>query len=335
MSSLPISGRAERERADAPRLPMFIDSVSMRQQSTRDELAASLSAPHASIAPKFFYDRLGSALFTGICELAEYYPTRTEAGILQRSMPEIAQAIGPGATLIDLGAGDCQKAARMFAACSPAQYVAVDISVEFVRHALESLQLQFPDLPMIGLGLDFSRELRLPAPVSTERRVFFYPGSSIGNFTPTEASRFLLQMRRQLDRDGGLLIGVDLVKPAGIVELAYDDPLGVTAAFNLNVLNNVNRVLDSDFSVADWEHVAFYNAGHGRIEMHLRARRSVRVTWPEGSRQFEAGAMIHTENSYKYSRLAFETLLRQAGFKCERCWTDEREWFGVFYARAG
>ena len=353
VASAAIGVQARRKGLPASPPPEFEDSVSPRHASAREELAGSLAAPRAWLAPKYFYDRLGSALFTSICELPEYYPTRTEAAIFQSNLGAIAQAIGPAATLIDLGAGDCQKAASLFAAVSPAQYVAVDISVDFVRRALAGLQLQFPDLQTIGLGMDFSRELSLPPTVRTARRVFFYPGSSIGNFTPEQAGVFLRQVHREiqsgdqwslqreiqwdlprdLGHDGGLLIGVDFAKDPAILEPAYDDPLGVTAAFNLNVLNHVNRVLGSDFEVAGWEHVAFFNAGHSRIEMHLRARRAVTVGWPGGARHFEAGEMIHTENSYKYSRAGFETLLRRAGLRCEHCWSDDRNWFGVFFAR--
>lgn len=313
----------------------FIDRVRHDPAVVSDELQRGLQAERASIAPKFFYDRLGSTLFTAICELPEYYPTRTEAGIIERHLPELCERIPTDASLIDLGAGDCTKAARLLPYLSPAQYVAVDISSDFVRSALERLNLEHPQMDLLGLGLDFSRELLLPPAVRAQRRFFLYPGSSIGNFTPPEAGRFLRQLRRQTDPAGGLLIGVDLVKPAEVLELAYDDPLGVTAAFNLNVLNHVNRLLGSNFLTQDWRHVALYNSALARIEMYLESRRPVQVRWSGGERHFVAGERIHTENSYKYTPPLFEALLTEAGFVIDRFWSDERGWFGVFLARAG
>ena len=172
----------------------------------------------------------------------------------------------------------------------------------------------------------------MPEQAGEGSRLIFYPGSSIGNFTPAEATVFLRQVReRQLG--GALLIGVDLVKPVAVLQAAYDDALGVTAAFNLNVLRNVNRVLGSDFDVAQWRHVAFFDATRSRVEMHLQARQEVVVTWPGGQRRFAAGQRLHTENSCKYSVEGFDALLRGAGYADIRCWTDERSWFGVFLAR--
>ena len=315
------------------RTPGFIERAATRGIEPRRELEQSLGARAPFIPPKFFYDRLGSALFSAICELPEYYPTRTEAAIFEAHAREIAAAVGQGATLIDLGAGDCAKAARLFDDFAPEQYVAVDISVEFVRHALDCLQRQFPALPMLGVGADFAQQLLLPDAVRGTRRVFFYPGSSIGNFTPAQARQFLRGMRAQVDPAGGLLLGVDLAKPKEIVEPAYDDALGVTAAFNLNALAHVNRLIGADFSVADWRHVALLNEAESRIEMHLEARRDLRVTWQGGERRFRAGDRIHTENSYKYLRADLETMLREAGFLPGHCWTDERGWFALFFAR--
>ncbi len=312
------------------------DYLELAQQDLMEpgtELRHSLTCDPAFIPPKFFYDQLGSALFTAICELPEYYPTRTESAIFQRWGTEIARAIGLGSTLIDLGAGDCQKAARLFEGLRPSQYVAVDISVEFVRNALECLQRQFPELPMLGLGTDFSQGLQLPAQVRSERRVFFYPGSSIGNFAPEEARNFLRSLHGQLGADGALLLGADLAKPAEIVEPAYADALGVTAAFNLNVLLHVNRLLGSDFRVADFEHQAFFNQAAGRIEMHLRARRDLRVSWSDGHLDLVAGQTIHTENSYKHGPGELESMLGDSGFRMTDQWSDERGWFAVVLAR--
>jgi dimethylhistidine N-methyltransferase len=298
------------------------------------ELYAGLQADSAAISPKFLYDALGSKLFEAICELPEYYPTRIEAAIVARHGDEIARAIGPGATLIDLGAGNCAKAASLFGLLHPAQYVAIDISYEFLRDAIERLRQRFPHIEMTGLGRDFSQRLDLPAEVRPEKRLFFYPGSSIGNFTPDQARAFLQRARGQCEADGGLLIGIDLVKDKTILDAAYDDELGVTAAFNLNLLRHVNRLIGSDFALPQWRHQGFFNEAESRVEMHLQAREALAVTWPGGARRFAAGETIHTENSYKYRPQAINGLLEQSGFKTVGMWTDPRQWFALVYARA-
>jgi dimethylhistidine N-methyltransferase len=298
------------------------------------ELAESLSARQPWISPKFLYDPLGSKLFEAICELPEYYPTRTEAGIFDLHGPEIARTVGTGATLIDLGAGNCAKAANLFPLLQPRQYVPVDISAEFLLDAVERLRQRFRHIEMRPLGMDFSGSLELPDSVREERRLFFYPGSSIGNFTPDEARDFLQRVHAQCGRDGGLLIGIDLAKEHAVLDAAYDDALGVTAAFNLNVLRHVNRLLGADFDIRQWRHRGFYNPAQGRVEMHLEAQTVQQVTWRGGSRRFAAGEWIHTENSYKYRQSDAVGLLAQAGFAAARVWTDPKQWFAVIYARA-
>lgn len=317
--------------------PRFIQMPPADRDDARTELASSLLRHPAAVAPKFFYDRLGSALFVAITELPEYYPTRTEAAIFAAHQADMAAAVtaqvGPQCTLVDLGAGDGAKAVRLFAPLQPARYVALDISVDFLQEALRGLQLRFPGIEMIGVGLDFSTRLVLPAGVLDGPALLFYPGSSIGNFGP-EAALHLLRQARELVAGGALLIGVDLVKPAAVLQAAYDDALGVTAAFNLNLLRHVNRLLGSDFEVADWRHVALFDAAASRIEMHLEARRELGVRWPGGERRFDAGERMHTENSYKWTSAGFESLLREAGFRGVQTWTDGQEWFAVMLARA-
>jgi dimethylhistidine N-methyltransferase len=299
------------------------------------ELFDGLGARHATISPKFLYDALGSKLFEAICEVPEYYPTRTEAAIFERHGAEIARAVGTGSTLIDLGAGNCAKAARLFPLLHPAQYVPVDISADFLQDAVERLQQRFRHIEMNPLGMDFSGgEWRLPDVVRQERRLFFYPGSSIGNFSPDDALAFLRRVRAQCGADGGILIGIDLAKEHAVLDAAYDDALGVTAAFNLNVLRHANLLLGADFDIRAWRHHGFYNEREGRVEMHLEARSSQQVTWRGGGRRFEAGERIHTENSYKYRPAAAVGLLEQAGFAAAGVWTDERGWFAVIHARA-
>ena len=314
------------------RQPQFIQLHHEDHAAVRAELIAGLLAQPATTSPKYLYDALGSRLFEAITELPEYYPTRTEAALFAAHGDAMAKALPAGAALVDLGAGNCEKAARLFEALRPSRYVAVDISVDFLRSALQRLQRQYPTLDMLGLGLDFSAQLALPPEVDAGPRVLFYPGSSIGNFTPPEALKFLTQAR-QACQGGGLLIGVDLVKPTSILEPAYDDALGVTAAFNKNLLLYINRLIGSNFAVQDWAHQAFFNATHSRIEMHLQAVRDVTVRWPDGQRAFAAGERIHTENSYKYTVSNFEALLRLAGFSQTRVWQDAQGWFAVFWAQ--
>jgi dimethylhistidine N-methyltransferase len=321
------------------KLLQILDWDSPRQKaSLREELATGLLRPQASIAPKFFYDALGSRLFEAITELPEYYPTRTEAAIFSEHLPAICQALGTDCTLIDLGCGSCAKAGKLFhAGLLPARYVAVDISVDFLRDSLQNLKRELPAIDMTGLGLDFTDELQLPDDLPLQKRMFFYPGSSIGNFSPPEAGAFLKRLAGQMDTTGGLLIGVDLIKEKSLLDAAYDDALGVTAAFNRNLLRHVNARLDADFAVKDWQHVAFFNEAEARIEMHLEARRKLDASWPDDAtrriRHFAAGERIHTENSYKYSPEGFRALLTEAGYTDIRIWTDPRAWFALFFAR--
>ncbi len=319
----------------APAPPRLLELHRPNADAMRAELLAGLAAPTATIAPKYFYDPLGARLFAAITELPEYYPTRTEASIFAAHLPAIADAYGlPGCTLIDLGAGNCEKAARLFPALRPAAYVALDIAVEYLTTSLECLQREFPSMKILGVGTDFTRSLALPDEVTHARRLFFYPGSSIGNFTPAEALAFLQRVRAAMAGDGALLIGVDLVKDARVLEAAYDDALGVTAAFNLNVLNHVNHLIGADFHTADWRHVAFYDPEQQRIEMHLQAHQAVTVRFNGGARRFARGERIHTENSYKYTPAQFAAVLRDAGFQAQHHWTDERDWFALFLASA-
>jgi dimethylhistidine N-methyltransferase len=305
-----------------------------RSSAVIAEISAGLMAPNAQVSPKYFYDGLGSKLFEAICELPEYYPTRTEASIFAQHGEDMARSVGTGATLIDMGAGNCAKAASLFPLLQPTQYVPVDISADFLTGAVTQLQQRFPDIEMMALGLDFSNGFTLPEQVRKQRRVFFYPGSSIGNFSPEQATAFLRELRANAGPDGGLLIGVDLIKDSAVLDAAYDDALGVTAAFNLNLLRHLNRVMGADFDVGQWQHRAFFNQEQSRIEMHLEARDALTVRWQGGERRFARGERIHTEDSYKYTRQSFVGLLERAGFATSHVWTDPANWFAVIHARA-
>jgi dimethylhistidine N-methyltransferase len=324
--------------------PHFIQTHQADHSALRTELLTGLAQTPARVAPKFLYDALGSRLFDAITELTEYYPTRTEASIFDEHVGDMARAVAPGSVLIDLGAGSCAKAARLFGPLQPAAYVAVDISVEYLRASLGTLQQRHRSLPMLGLGQDFSSELALPETAQhwlasqgagAAPRTVFYPGSSIGNFTPAEALALLRQAHALCaagGAGGGVLIGVDRVKPKAVLEPAYDDALGVTAAFNRNLLLHVNRVLGTDFDPAQWGHVGLFNEAQSRIEMHLQARLPLTVRWPQGERHFADRERIHTENSYKWTPDAFAALLSEAGFGAARHWTDPKDWFSVFWA---
>ena len=318
--------------------PRFINlAATSGQTSLTDELTAGLLRPDASISPKFFYDTLGSKLFEAITALTEYYPTRTEGRIFDAIAQPLAVALSQAGLhapcLIDLGAGNCVKAAVLIPHLQPAQYVPVDISADFLEGAAQQIQRSFPALSIVGVGMDFSNSLQLPDAVQPQERVFFYPGSSLGNFAPTEALQFL---QRITDPTQGqartLLIGIDLIKDTPTLEAAYDDALGVTAAFNKNTLRHVNSLLGADFDVRQWRHVALFNTAQSRIEMHLEATCDVVVQWAGNTRRFASGERIHTESSYKYTLPSMTTLLQQAGFTNVQHWTDAQGWFGVFWA---
>jgi dimethylhistidine N-methyltransferase len=297
------------------------------------ELADGLQQTPASISPKYFYDARGSALFEDITRLQAYYPTRTEQAIMESHGPEIARAVGAERNVIELGAGNCQKAKRLCELVRPARFLAVDISETFLHEAVASLRLAFPHILVQALAADLTAEIVMPDKLPQDRRLVYYPGSSIGNFDPPQALALLSRMRALLQDDGALLIGVDLVKAEAVLNAAYDDEEGVTAAFNLNVLEHVNRLMEADFDTRQWQHRAFFNVAQSRIEMHLEAKTALQVRWPGGARRFAQGERIHTENSYKYRVDGLVDLLQRAGLSQTQVWTDAQGWFAVVLAR--
>jgi len=314
--------------------PHIVDRLHRDPEAERRALVAGLVASPASIPPRYFYDTLGCALYGAICELPEYYPTRTERAIFAEQRDAIASALGRGREFVDLGAGDGSKARSLFPFVAPARYVAVDFAEGAIRAALVRMAPDFPGVELAGIVTDFTRGLDLDADLGPGPVTFFYPGSSIGNFTPADAVAFLRDVRRHcVARPGsGLLIGVDTKKDPARLNAAYDDALGVTAAFNRNVLHHVNRILGSDFRPEAFAHRGFYDANAGRVEMHLEATAPQSVRLPGATRTFAAGERIHTENSYKYAPPEFAALLAQAGFAVGRCWQDAQGDFAVFYA---
>ena len=299
--------------------------------SVLQELTIGLQAKPAHIAPKFFYDELGSKLFEAITLLDEYYPTRTEAHIMSHYIREISAAVGDCDALVDLGAGNCAKASALFESLQPKQYWALDISKAFLDAAIANLQKQFPSIAMVAQACDLSQAIQLPD-MAAQKKIFFYPGSSIGNFDPKEAHLFLQDIAQLLNGRGGLLIGVDLVKNKDVLHRAYNDSLGITAAFNCNVLLHINRLIGTNFCLEDWEHDAFFNEQASRIEMHLRAKRDVTISWDGHLAEFSKGETIHTENSYKYTQAGFQDLLKKAGFQNVVSWTDQNQHFMVCFA---
>ena len=312
----------------------IINQLHVNREGERAQLIAGLLAAPAHIEPKYFYDELGCALYAAICQLDEYYPTRTERAIFNQYRSEISAKItehGRCGTFVDLGAGDCAKAMSWLPFIQPQRYLAVDIAGPSMKTALTSMATEFPETEMVGLVTDFSNELVIPADLLLERTTLFYPGSSIGNFTPANATKFLAQMRRHTE-GGGLLIGVDARKDKRRLDAAYADALGVTAAFNLNALRHINRVIASDFDETQWRHVGAYNEQFGRVEMNLESFIDQNVTIDGNARVFAQGERIHSENSYKYTKTEFDSMLREAGFSNITMWSDSEQAFWVFYA---
>ena len=303
------------------------------EESFRDAVLRGLGRTPKSIPCKFLYDTRGSALFEAICRLPEYYPTRTEIAILQENAGEIAKRIGPHGRLIEFGSGASTKARILLQALDrPAAYVPVDISREHLRDAAGSLAEDFPWLPVVAVCADYTRPFPLPTlPGPEGKRVGFFPGSTIGNFEPDAALAFLTNYARVLGSGGEMLIGVDLKKDPEILDAAYDDRAGVTAAFNLNLLERINRELDADLEIDCFEHVAFYNEAEGRVEIYIRSLVAQEARIAGARFRFAEDELIHTEYSYKYSVPEFRALAARAGFRPIDTWTDPAELFSVHY----
>jgi L-histidine Nalpha-methyltransferase len=301
------------------------------QGDSRRELLTGLVMSQKCINPKYFYDERGSELFDQITQLPEYYPSRTEAGILTQYSDEIAVFCQRDCVLIEPGSGSSEKVRLILNALKPRAYVPLDISSKFLFRSAVKLGEQYPWLNIHAICADFSHDWTLPNHVPKGRRVVFYPGSTIGNLEPEAAVAFLSRLRRWVDVDGGLLIGVDLHKPEPILHAAYNDGAGITAAFNLNLLNHVNRLLDASFDLDNFSHRAFYNSEKQRIEMHLVSEMQQQVACDGVEINFSSGETIHTESSYKYTLDSFSDLADRAGFVIKKTWIDEKQLFSVHY----
>ncbi|MBX9860918.1 MAG: L-histidine N(alpha)-methyltransferase [Sphingomonas sp.] len=298
-----------------------------------DVLAGFASRPRA-IPARWFYDRRGSELFEAITDLPEYYPTRTEAGILESAGPAIAQAVGPGRAVVEFGSGSSAKTPLLLRAIAPAAYVPIDISGDFLRQSSAQLAQAFPGLPVLPLEADFMHPIALPDAVAALPKLGFFPGSTIGNMIPSSSVDLLRAMRMWLGTGAMLLIGMDRIKPAEVLVPAYDDPQGVTAAFNLNLLERINRELGGTIPVGAFRHHALWNDMRARIEMHLEATRDVAFTIEGRSFAMAAGETIHTENSHKYGPRDARILLRAGGWTPIAEWSDPAENFAVILAEA-
>lgn len=294
------------------------------------EVHAGLSREQKTLSPKYFYDERGSKLFDAITELPEYYPTRTEVGILRKYMPQIAEALGLHSYLLELGSGSSIKIRLLLEAVQPKIYVPMDISREHLISSSQQLADDHPWLDIHACCVDYSQSWDAPD-FGPGRYNAFFPGSSIGNFEPAEALKLLKQIHHLVGQEGGLLIGVDMKKDTGTLEAAYNDSQGVTAAFNLNVLSHINESLQADFNLEHFTHNAVYNPRLGRIEMHLQCLQDHEVGINGEHYAFRSGETIHTESSYKYSIEEFHALAAQAGFVPQQVWTDESELFSIHY----
>ncbi len=309
-------------------------TIAPASEFQHDLMTALAAKPHA-ISPKYFYDAEGSRLFDQICELPEYYPTRTELGILQRAAGEFAAQAGPRAEIVEFGAGSLRKVRLLLDAFQqPARYLPIDISGEHLAASAAQLRRDYPGLQVEPIACDYTRRMTLPPRMpGGGARIGFFPGSTLGNFTPQEALAFLQSAAEAL-RGGALLLGADLVKDPAVLHAAYNDAQGVTARFNLNLLARANRELGANFALDQFAHYAFYNAPQQRIEMHLVSleRQSACV----GGQRFELdeGETLHTENSYKFTVDGLRALARRAGFRAGPVWTDPDRLFSVHWLHA-
>jgi dimethylhistidine N-methyltransferase len=300
----------------------------------RDDVIAGLSAPVRAVPARWLYDHRGSELFDEITRLPSYYPTRTETALLEQSMPEIAGSIRPGSAVVEFGSGSSTKTPFLLRAIAPAAYVPVDISGDYLEQSAEALQRDFPQLEVLPVTADFARPFDLPEAISALPKLGFFPGSTIGNFVPRSATDLLRQFRALLGTGAQLLIGMDRVKPVDRLIAAYDDRQGVTAAFNLNLLERINRELDADIPLDGFRHEARWNDMLSRIEMHLVATRDVTFSIGGQSFHFAEGESIHTENSHKYGRRGGRVLLLAGGWTPLQEWSDPDGDFALILAEA-
>lgn len=308
--------------------------VSLADPAFRADVLNGLTARPRAIPARWFYDRRGSELFEDITQLPEYYPTRTETALLERVCPEVARAVGLGGAVVEFGSGSSVKTPILLRALRPAAYVPIDISGDFLRDSARTIAAQFPVMAVEPVEGDFLKPLKLPAGIGGLARLGFFPGSTIGNMAPVAAVDLLRTMRSSLGEGSALLIGIDRIKDPAVLVPAYDDAAGVTAAFNLNLLERINAELDGTIPVDAFAHVARWNDERARIEMHLEATRAVAFEVNGRGFAMAAGETIHTENSHKYGDRDARLLLTAGGWTVTRAWTDDAGLFGLYLAEA-
>ncbi len=317
---------------DSPRERRMVVPHDATAEAIRNEVRRGLRGEPKTLPPKLFYDAAGASLFEDICELDEYYLTRTELTILRDCVGSIAKLTGPDAALVEYGSGAGVKVRLLLDTLErPSAYVPIDISWEQLESVSHRLAGQYPALDIYPVCADFTAPLRLPALPRVARRVAFFPGSTIGNFHPAEAAAFLHRVRRTVGPSGAMILGVDRRKDARTLESAYDDARGVTAAFNLNLLTRLNREMAGSFDLSLFHHRAVWNDAASRIEMHLESRVAQTVMVAGEPFEFGAGETIWTECSYKYDIPRLEQLVSSAGFTLDRLWTDHDERFWIAY----
>jgi len=297
----------------------------------RSEILSGLQKKQKSIDPKYFYDARGSVLFENITTLPEYYPTRTERQILKQDAKAMAKLCGENCVLIEPGSGSSEKVRLLLDALKPAAYVPMDISSDFLKHSATQLAEEYPWLNVHAVCTDFAKQEKEPEGIEQGKRVIFYPGSTLGNMKPDDATQFLAKLGQWVGQDGGVLIGIDMHKSTRILEDAYNDQQGITALFNLNILSNINALTGSNFDTNHFSHRAFYNEEKFRIEMHLVSEIDQVVNLCGSNISFTRGETIHTENSYKYTRESFQKIATRAGFVIKSSWSDDQQLFGVHY----
>ncbi len=297
----------------------------------RADIIQGLSAAKPYILPKYFYDETGSRIFEDICNCTEYYPTRTEVSIIRDNIDEIVETLGKDCLLIEPGSGDSYKVRLLLDALRPVAYLPIDISKRYLQGEAQKLAAEFTWLNVHAICADFTGKLRLPYHVQSTNKAAFFPGSTIGNFVPEQAVKVLEEIKMMVGDDGGLLIGVDLQKDPRILSAAYNDRTGFTSQFNKNLLVRINRELNANFNVDQFQHHAFYNEDEYRIEMHLVSMQDQQVTIDGQCLSFEKGQSIVTEYSHKYSVTNFQKLAEQAGFNIIKTWLDDDQLFSVHY----
>ena len=300
----------------------------------RADVIDGLTRRPRAIPARWFYDHRGSELFEAITELPEYYPTRTETALLRAVAGEIAERVGPGRAVVEFGSGSSTKTPIILQAVDPSAYVPIDISGDFLRESSRALSERFPGLPVLPVEADFLKPIALPPQVRAAPKLGFFPGSTIGNMIPSSSTDLLRAMRISLGQGAMLLIGMDRIKDTNVLERAYDDAAGVTAQFNLNLLERINRELDGTIPVRAFRHRAIWNDDRARIEMHLEAARDVLFTVEGRPFEMTAGETIHTENSHKYGPRDARLLLRSGGWTPIAEWTDPGDQFALYLAEA-